>query len=124
MNAQIVIITNSHIITGLVITGEGISAIGFVSRHPFIIPSLMLFGLVSATGQIFVFTTITRFGPLTCSIITTTRKFITILASVIIFGNSLLTRQWIGTVLVFVGLGLDAYFGKVVSKPTSTQQSA
>ena len=31
------------------------------------------------------------------------RKFFTVLASVIFFGNSLVTRQWIGTVFVFAG---------------------
>ena len=31
------------------------------------------------------------------------RKFFTVLASVVFFGNSLVTRQWIGTVFVFAG---------------------
>lgn len=62
--------------------------------------------------QIFIFTTITNFGPLACSIFTTTRKFFTFLGSVIIFNNTLLSRQWVGVVLVFIGLGLDVAFGK------------
>lgn len=48
----------------------------------------------------FIFLTVTEFGPLPCSIITTTRKFFTVLASVILFGNVLSGRQWIGTILV------------------------
>jgi UDP-galactose transporter B1 len=40
------------------------------------------------------------------------RKFFTVLASVIFFGNSLLGRQWLGVVLVFAGLFLDGAFGK------------
>lgn len=47
--------------------------------------------------------TVVYFGPLTCSIITTTRKFFTILASVILFANPISTMQWVGTVLVFLG---------------------
>ena len=62
--------------------------------------------------QIFIFTTITNFGPLACSIFTTTRKFFTFLGSVIIFNNTLLSRQWVGVVLVFIGLALDVAFGK------------
>lgn len=65
----------------------------------------------------------TNFGPLACSIATTTRKFFTILASVVIFGHSLLTRQWIGTVLVFIGLALDTVYGKETKSsaaPTAT----
>lgn len=47
--------------------------------------------------------TVVYFGPLTCSIITTTRKFFTILASVILFANPISPLQWVGTVLVFLG---------------------
>ena len=44
-----------------------------------------------------------NFGPLTCSIVTTTRKFFTILGSVLLFGNAMSTLQWTGTILVFLG---------------------
>lgn len=106
----------------LLATGEGIDAIGFVFRYPVVILNLLAFSVASAVGQIFIFTTITTFGPLTCAVITTTRKFFTILASVVFFGNSLLTRQWIAVVFVFAGLGLDAYFGKK-RKTTSVPQT-
>ena len=56
--------------------------------------------------------TITKFGPLTCSVITTTRKFFTILGSVLIFAHPMSALQWTGTVLVFAGLGLDSAYGK------------
>ena len=46
---------------------------------------------------------VSEFGPLPCSIVTTTRKFFTVLGSVIFFGNELSKRQWIGTSLVFSG---------------------
>ncbi|NXF11759.1 S35B1 protein, partial [Smithornis capensis] len=66
--------------------------------------------------QSFIFMTVVYFGPLTCSIITTTRKFFTILASVVLFANPISSVQWVGTILVFLGLGLDAKFGKGVKK--------
>ena len=47
--------------------------------------------------------TVVSFGPLTCSIITTTRKFFTILGSVLLFGNVITSMQWVGTLLVFLG---------------------
>lgn len=53
--------------------------------------------------QTFIFMTVVYFGPLTCSIVTTTRKFFTILGSVILFGNVMSMMQWVGTVLVFLG---------------------
>jgi solute carrier family 35 (UDP-galactose transporter), member B1 len=55
---------------------------------------------------------VSGFGPLPCSVVTTTRKFFTVLFSVIFFGNSLTNRQWLGTVLVFSGLFADMFLGK------------
>jgi UDP-galactose transporter B1 len=52
------------------------------------------------------------FGPLKCSVITTTRKFFTVLGSVFIFNNPMSTKQWIGTFLVFLGLIIDSKYGK------------
>ncbi|XP_022084670.1 solute carrier family 35 member B1-like [Acanthaster planci] len=99
----------------VLVTGEGLHFLEFVSRYPYVIWNILTFGVASALGQHFIFVTVTTFGPLTCSIMTTTRKFFTILGSVILFANPLLPRQWAGVALVFTGLGLDSLYGK--SKP-------
>ena len=65
---------------------------------------------------------VSEFGPLPCSIITTTRKFFTVLGSVIMFGNTLHTRQWLGAVLVFAGIFLDGAYGKQKQKPAVETQ--
>ncbi|NXX79000.1 S35B1 protein, partial [Urocolius indicus] len=101
---------------GILFTGELWEFLSFIERYPSIIYNILLFGLTSALGQSFIFMTVVYFGPLTCSIITTTRKFFTILASVVLFANPISSMQWVGTVLVFLGLGLDAKFGKGVKK--------
>ena len=108
--------------TGMLYTGEGVQAIGFISRHPEVLLNIFVFCISSSIGQLFIFLTIVKFGPLVCSIITTTRKFFTILASILIFSNVLLTRQWIGMGLVFTGLGIDVYQGKKRQK--ESQQSS
>ncbi|XP_006099012.1 solute carrier family 35 member B1 isoform X2 [Myotis lucifugus] len=100
----------------ILFTGELWEFLSFADRYPAIIYNILLFGLTSALGQSFIFMTVVYFGPLTCSIITTTRKFFTILASVILFANPISSMQWVGTVLVFLGLGLDAKFGKGAKK--------
>lgn len=97
-------------------TGEIFKFINFVQRHPSIIWQLVTFSIASALGQFFIFLTVSDFGPLPCSIMTTTRKFFTVLGSVILFGNTLLPRQWLATVFVFSGLFLDSMYGKTVSK--------
>lgn len=96
----------------VIYSGELLDFVGFVGRYPYVIWNIVLFGMASALGQNFIFLTVTEFGPLACSIVTTTRKFFTILFSVLFFGNALLGRQWLAVILVFVGLAVDALFGK------------
>ncbi|KAL8569821.1 hypothetical protein ACOMHN_006547 [Nucella lapillus] len=105
---------------GLVVTGEVFEFVPFVSRYPYVLGNMLLFSFCSAAGQMFIFKTVTTFGPLTCSIFTTTRKFFTILCSIAYFGHPMTTRQWMGTVFVFVGLTLDNMYGKSAKKTEKT----
>lgn len=60
--------------------------------------------------QNFIFYAITGPGPLACATITTTRKFFTILLSVLLHpDNSLAPVQWASVGLVFTGLGGEIY---------------
>ncbi|KAF5903783.1 solute carrier family 35 member B1, partial [Clarias magur] len=106
----------STLMLGLAVlwTGEVWEFLSFADRYPSIIYNILLFGFTSALGQTFIFMTVVYFGPLTCSIVTTTRKFFTILGSVLLFGNVITPLQWFGTILVFLGLGLDAKYGKLI----------
>lgn len=63
----------------------------------------------AALGQIFIFVTITKFSPLVCTIITTTRKFITILLSVLYFGHVFTFVQWFFTIVIFTGIYLEIF---------------
>ncbi|KAJ1890081.1 UDP-galactose transporter [Coemansia sp. IMI 209127] len=60
-------------------------------------------------GQCFVFYTLAKFGSLTLTTVTVTRKFLTILISVFYNGHKLNSRQWSSTGLVFAGITLDVY---------------
>jgi len=96
----------------ILFTGEIFSFISFCQRYPYVLWNILLFSITSALGQNFIFVTVTSFGPLTTSVVTTTRKFFTILFSVLFFGNALISRQWLAVFLVFAGLSIDAVFGK------------
>ncbi|XP_059090567.1 solute carrier family 35 member B1-like [Tigriopus californicus] len=100
----------------LTATGELWEFFGFVQRHPSVLYELGLFSIASALGQYFIFMCVSEFGPLPCSICTTTRKFFTVMGSVVIFGNSLMPRQWMGATLVFTGLFLDGLYGREAPK--------
>ncbi|XP_029037892.1 solute carrier family 35 member B1 homolog meigo [Osmia lignaria lignaria] len=104
----------SVLFSGIVIlaSGELFQFIQFLHRYPSTVWHIVTFSITGALGQYFIFLTVTEFGPLPCSIITTTRKFFTVLGSILIFGNTLTFKQWLGTFIVFAGLFLDAFYGR------------
>lgn len=97
-------------------TGEGWHFLKFIGRHPVCLSHIAQLAVAGALGQLCIFLTVSEFGPLPCSIVTTTRKFFTVLASVALFGNVLTPRQWLGAATVFTGLFLDVYFSKASAK--------
>lgn len=103
---------------GLVVTGEGREFVGFASKYPHLLSNLALLALAGALGQLFIFIMVEIYGALACSVVTTTRKFFTVLCSVLLFGNNLSSRQWLGTVLVFTGLFADQLIGKKKKSPS------
>lgn len=111
----------SSVIVGfaLLATGEGKDFISFAIKYPNMLTHLSLLALTGALGQLFIFLMVSTFGPLACSVVTTTRKFFTVFFSVFFFGNILIGRQWIGAILVFGGLFADIIFGKKNSQQNS-----
>ena len=74
----------------------------------------ILTGVVSI-GQIFIFLCIDWYSSLVTTTITTTRKFFTILFSVLHFGHSFTMGQWTSVLMVFGGLYLSIASGKTQS---------
>ena len=81
----------------------------YLSTHPTLVKSILLFSLTSAIGQLFIFYTIRSFDSLVMTTITTTRKFFTIVLSVFWYGHQLNMGQWGAVGIVFFGLILDSY---------------
>lgn len=107
----------------LILTGEGKEFFSFTLMHPELIGHLASLALAGAIGQLFIFMMVSSFGPLPCSVVTTTRKFFTVLFSVLFFGNALSSRQWLGTLLVFTGLFADMLVGKKSTIDTKKDES-
>jgi UDP-galactose transporter B1 len=91
----------------LALGGEGAAAVRFCARHPEVLRDLALFVGASALGQNFIYYSIARFGALPTTVITTTRKFFTILASVAWFGHPLGGGQWAAIACVFGALASE-----------------
>lgn len=113
MSAWVCVVTSGIVL----VTGEFTKVFKFTVDHPNIIWHLLSFGIASTFGQLFIFTMVSCFGSLACSVTTTVRKFFSVVISIIIFQNPSTLLQWIGAVLVFAGLLFDAIFGKGRSKP-------
>lgn len=87
--------------------GELLPALKFCSTDPSVWFYIIGQSLASAIGQIFIYRLIRSFGSLTLSIVTTSRKFFSILLSVAYFGHTLSTLQWTSIMAVFLGLAFD-----------------
>ncbi|KAJ0398330.1 hypothetical protein P43SY_000775 [Pythium insidiosum] len=92
---------------GALVTGQAFSGFQFCIDNPAILNSVFYFSICSALGQNFIYFTIQQFSALTCTTITTTRKFFTILFSVLWYGHTLSAMSWIGVAIVFTGLGWE-----------------
>uniref|UniRef100_J3MFF9 Sugar phosphate transporter domain-containing protein n=1 Tax=Oryza brachyantha TaxID=4533 RepID=J3MFF9_ORYBR len=88
---------------------NGFEALKFCQENPEVAWDIILFCLCGAVGQNFIFLTISRFGSLTNTTITTTRKFMSIVVSSVISGNPLSLKQWGSVVMVFSGLSLQIF---------------
>mmetsp|Transcript_21072 Transcript_21072/g.51474 ORF Transcript_21072/g.51474 Transcript_21072/m.51474 type:complete len:334 (+) Transcript_21072:80-1081(+) len=88
----------------LLVNGEGLEAIRFLERHPAAVWDILKFGVMSALGQNFIFYTVRNISALACTTITTTRKFFTILISVILYKHPLKATQWLAVAMVFTGI--------------------
>ena len=83
-----------------------------------------ILGLAGALGQFFIFYTISHFGALACSIITTCRKVMTIIFSVIFFGHVLTTMQLAGLGVSISGFALNIREKKLAKARRAAEQQA
>eukprot|EP00923_Selenidium_pygospionis_P050141 GHVN01086547.1.p1 GENE.GHVN01086547.1~~GHVN01086547.1.p1 ORF type:complete len:273 (+),score=39.14 GHVN01086547.1:281-1099(+) len=86
---------------------EGIAPLVYVFNNS--VGFIGVFGLCSALGQIFIFMALRNFGSLHLALITTTRKFFTVLLSVLWFRHNLSLLQWAAVILMFSALLSHAY---------------
>ncbi|CAM9898401.1 unnamed protein product [Pylaiella littoralis] len=88
-------------------SGQWTEGVAFCSANPSVTTFVLGFSLAAACGQNFIYYTISNFNPLVCTTITTTRKFFTIVFSVIMFGHPISSKQWGGVAMVFAGIGYE-----------------
>jgi len=87
-------------------SGELTESLAFLQRHPTALEHVFAFSICSCVGQLFIFFTIKRFGPVMFSIIMTTRQMLSMVASCLIFGHSLGGASLLAAAVVFSVLGV------------------
>ncbi|KAK6590828.1 UDP-galactose transporter [Cryptosporidium xiaoi] len=91
---------------------EGYKPYHFISKFPSTPYYILALSLTGTCGQFFIFQSLTRFGSLYLAIITTTRKFFTVLISVVLFGHQLTFGQWLCVIATFIVLGIQTIFSR------------
>ena len=94
------------------LSAELFPALAYLGKHPACIADLLVLGFMGTIGQCFVYFTVTNFGPFYLSVITTTRKFFTVIFSIFIYAHPISTWQWLSIGFVFFGVGMEMYEGK------------
>jgi len=107
------------LVPAAVTTGQWGEGIRLLKDNEQLRLSLAILTGVVSIGQIFIFLTITWYSSLVTTTITTTRKFFTILFSVLHFGHSFSFGQWMSIIMVFGGLYLSIVSG---NKATSSNR--
>lgn len=97
------------VIIALLMSGEAPKLLEFTSKYPEVTRQLLEMSIATPIGNQFIFLMITTFGALQCSIVTTSRKFLTILLNTIWFGRSVSFNQWLSVGVVFLGVCMDIY---------------
>lgn len=100
--------SSPFLVVGVLFGGELNGFVAFCRDHPEVITQIALILAVGGCGQFFVCTMITNYGVVPCCLVLTIRKFFNVLFSVLYYGNTLTTRQWLATALIFTSLLADA----------------
>ncbi|OBA20399.1 UAA transporter [Metschnikowia bicuspidata var. bicuspidata NRRL YB-4993] len=91
--------------------------VSFVQQYPRALADMVAFALLGAVGQVFVFLILEKFDSLILVTATVTRKMISMILSVVLFGHHLVSWQWLGVLMVFGGIGYES-FAKMQGRKT------
>uniref|UniRef100_A0A7S2HMN6 Sugar phosphate transporter domain-containing protein n=1 Tax=Octactis speculum TaxID=3111310 RepID=A0A7S2HMN6_9STRA len=93
----------------LLLSGEMWIALEFITYHPKCLAHIFINSVTSATGQLFIFYTILKFGPVVLTIIMNTRQMISMIISCIIFQHPVSLGSYCGASIVFGVISYGSY---------------
>lgn len=114
LNLMVFALTFSYMVA-FKFDSELVYTYNFIKSYPRALVDILSFAVFGAVGQVFVFIILEKFDSLILVTATVTRKMISMILSVVLFGHHLNIWQWGGVVLVFGGIGYESYV-KIASK--------
>lgn len=97
--------------------GEFFSALTLVIANPSLLRDCILFSICSTTGQLFIFLTISEFGAVVFTLISTFRQVFAILLSCIIYLHPVSFFGYVGIFIVFGSLFGKTYYNSRTKRP-------
>lgn len=97
VNSSAILMTTA----GLLLNGDIPIILEFFKANPVVLQYNVITAITSASGQLFIYTTIKEFGPIVFTIIMTTRQMISICLSAIIFNHPMSAAALVGAAIVF-----------------------
>jgi UDP-galactose transporter B1 len=79
----------------------------FCYDYPSVLKDIVLLAITGTFGQVFTFYMIFHFSPLVMSIVATTRKFFSVVVSILVYEHDINLVQWGAIALVFAGVALE-----------------
>ncbi|KAJ8919799.1 hypothetical protein NQ315_006328 [Exocentrus adspersus] len=115
----------SCIFTAVSLLQQGglMKSVQFMMKYPSFILDVILLSLCSACGQLFIFNTVSTFGPLVFVIISTIRQGFSLLLSCIIYHHEVHALGIVGIILVFLSIILRVYCGYRIRSLKQLHQS-
>eukprot|EP00158_Paraphelidium_tribonemae_P003456 Partr_v1_DN26135_c0_g1_i2_m10800 putative solute carrier family 35 member len=95
-----------------------VPAFQFAYEHPAMLFDALTLSACSSFGQLVIYYTIKEFGALIYSTIMTTRQFMGVLLSALIFMHPITASQWFGASIVFASLWAKTWISSRDSKST------
>ena len=96
---QIIILIVLFLVT--IPSGEFFAAVKFCTTNPSAYVYVLLFSACGSIGQMFIFLTVAKFGSLVFAIVKTTRKFMSIIISILMYNYPFTSLQYIGMTVIF-----------------------
>lgn len=97
--------------------------VNFVHHYPQVMINILEFAILGSVGQVFVFIILEKFDSLILITSTVTRKMISMILSVVLFGHQLNALQWGGVGLVFGGIGYEALVKMSMNRTPTTKKN-